>query len=119
MLGTVVDPSFSQCNISSNSACGLVSTSPYVKGLKVANCKIGGNGQDGIQLAAWMNDFSIVGNDIGTASLAGANGRGVVIIEGGSDRFIVANNNMLGNRTASFVNQASGGKHISISGNLV
>jgi hypothetical protein len=86
-------------------------------GVKITGSQIGANTGNGVDVAANVGKFQLVGNAIGTGSGHAANANGVVIAAGASDQYVIVGNDLSGNTGAALTDGGTG-TNKRIEGNL-
>ena len=78
--------------------------------LRVLGGQIAQNGDNGVYVAAGVSDWSVVNATVGaTAGLAGNHSYGVYVAGGGSDRYRISGNNVVGNGVGAVLDGGTGG----------
>jgi hypothetical protein len=79
-----------------------------VIGLSIRNNSIGGNASNALTLGAGITRFAVQNNQIGSASVFGANANGIVLIAGATNEYIITGNDLRGNTGSNYINNATG-----------
>lgn len=96
---------------------GLRAHGAGVKNINIIGGSASGNTVAGINISGGMSDFTILGAQIGNISGRGANGIGVVVQSGVSNRYLITNNRINGN-TTNLIDSGTGVNKI-VSGNIL
>lgn len=114
--GTVKGLEFIDCHAFLNGNNGF--EFGYGSGFTLIGCQAAQNVNCGVEIDAGISGITILGCTLGPCGGFGANNYGLFIASGGSDHYIVANNQLQGNTTGQFSNGGSGSNTI-VSPNLV
>lgn len=119
LTGTVKGVSFTGCQLGINGSDGLLLATAGVQDTIVNGSRAFANGGNGINVAANVNLFKLLGNTTGPFGGAGGNaGNGINVQTGSSDHFMILGNDAHGNTGSSIVNGGSGG-NIIVADNLL
>ena len=76
-----------------------------------------GNGSNGLTVSAGISDWSVIGCEANNSILGNAQGYGVFVAAGASDRYVVQGNNLTGNAVGA-VSDGGTGANKKVSGNI-
>ena len=107
--------------IRANEGSGIVIDSSNAGNIQIENSFIYGNNNQnagsaqGIDVTAWVDGLSIIGNTIGNYSYEpGYQQYGIKISQGGAANLILTNNNLSGNTAGAILNPASPAQYVQI-----